>query len=282
MRTAPSLRELQQWLRWTFTDPRGVNAALAEPRPTWPARAVRERYRAPRPDCLGLVADVAPISRPERLSIYAEAYFGRIHESLGSDFPALARALGEERFMRVCADYLKEHPSRFADIGQVGRALPAFLAKRERPWIAELARLEAAVIESFYSAESEPLDPARLEEIAPRDWPRARITLDPSARLLELSFPVDRVWASSTGKPRAPRPARTQVLVHRHASGNVGVERLEGAQFAALSALARGSRLAYACRCAERAAKPERLPETSISTWFAGWVAGGLIRGVDT
>ena len=74
----PSLAELQKWLRWIVTDPRGVAPALAEPRPHGKGR----RYQEPAIQGLSWIEEQPPLTVTARLDIYAEAYFARIVEVL--------------------------------------------------------------------------------------------------------------------------------------------------------------------------------------------------------
>src|SRR3989338_8721344 len=75
---SPNLRELQEWLRWAITDPRGAAGALEDPHPADRG----DRYQAPPVDVLEMLESTEDASVEERVSVYAEAYFSRIVESL--------------------------------------------------------------------------------------------------------------------------------------------------------------------------------------------------------
>src|SRR4051812_7986124 len=91
----PSLAELQAWMRWVITDPRGAERALAGAEPGPGFEVYPGRYQAPRPDCRQAVLC------GRGLDVYAEAYFARLAESLGQDFPAVKRVLGDEAFAQL-------------------------------------------------------------------------------------------------------------------------------------------------------------------------------------
>jgi hypothetical protein len=48
----------------------------------------------------------------ERLAIYGYAYYGRLLECLGEEFPVLKHALGAENFDSFAAEYLEKYASR--------------------------------------------------------------------------------------------------------------------------------------------------------------------------
>ena len=279
----PRLRELQNWMRWVITDPRGVEPALSD----------LSRATEPSPRLLHVVSAHSPLSAPERLSIYAEGYFSRLVESLGADFGALQMSLGEESFSILVADYLRTHPTMTYNIGEVGEKLPGFLARHELgieyPQLAELASLEWAVVESFYADEhaADPahLNPLALQSIAPEAWPGARFELAASVRFQLSAHTVERVWRkrhddaelTTELQELGDSPAGSGLLLFREASGAVSVERLERAPFEVLRQMSRGATLAEICERLE-SGNGDALPP--LMQWFSGWVANGVIASI--
>src|SRR5580658_8222492 len=78
----PRLAELQEWLRWVFTEPQGIAAALESEGPAL-------RRPEPGPRLLSWIADGPPIGLNRRLAVYADAYFLRLLDSLGADYKAV-------------------------------------------------------------------------------------------------------------------------------------------------------------------------------------------------
>jgi hypothetical protein len=212
----------------------------------------------------------------ERQGVYIEAYFARLAESLAADFPAVALACGQERFARLVAAYLRSSPPRGPSLADAGAALAAYLARgwarRERmPWLADLAALEWAVVESFYSRAM------RANEA------RVRLGLCPSARLLPVSWPVHELWRVRSD-PRAfalarrrIRRRRVEVCLWRDVRQPVGVRvaALGKGEFATLRALRERAGLERACRLGGRSGLTPELAERA----FGEWVASGLLVG---
>jgi hypothetical protein len=275
---------MQRWMRWVITDPRGVDSALADPRPAHSdARSSPERYREPGTRRLRWIATQAPLAPEGRLGIYAEAYFARLLESLTADFPAVRACLDEASFMKLAADYLKAHPSRSYTISEAGARLPEFLGAqelgRECPWLAELAALEWALIEAFYADERAALEPEALHRIAPEQWPGARFELDPSVRILRGRHEVVGLWRARQDEARlaALEPEESSeawILVFRDEDGDAVAQTLEPGQGRVLEAMARGECLEAIC---EGLGEGEAPP---LMAWFSEWTSSGVIRAI--
>lgn len=266
----PSLRELQKWMRWIITDPRGVENALLD---------------LPNDDHFPLVLEHGTLSRSERLSIYAEGYFARLVESMEQDFPTVRRMVGEERFLKLIADYLKAHPSRFKNIGEVGSMLPSFLLSYEEtkdlPYLPDLSALEWAVIESFYADDHPKSEVSVLTSIPDEAWPGATFVLDSSIRLLNGRWPVERLWRERFRDECLEisvsyQQSDSRLLIFRDEFGHVSVEVLDEAPFQVLGWMQIGWSLNEIC-----AYLSESETDFSLMNWFGTWKNDGVIRKIE-
>ena len=153
-----------------------------------------------------MVAGDARLSAVERLDVYATMYFVRIHDVLRDEYARTAAVLGGEAFHDLVTDYLQACPPAHPSLREAGARLPAFLAAHalaaDRPWLAELARLERARLEVFDGPDAAPLSIAALRDVRARTIRRAPPAPDPGA-------PVARATASRSRRPGAPTiPAR--------------------------------------------------------------------------
>jgi hypothetical protein len=260
----PSLSETQRTFARAFTDPRGVDPVLSGPE--------GGLLRAS-------AVDAPPLPLRLRLAVYADGYFWRLLESLGADFRAVKTVLGDEDFQRLIADYLLENPSASPRINDLGGRLPGFLkthaSARRLPFLPDLAALEWAVLQALLTDRLPPLDPAALSAVSEDDWPRARLTLDATVTLLDLSWPVERLWRSARrgNKVRAPAKAVPQfLLVWRHDDGSQ-VRVLPRLEFSALLKIAQGQSLGDICN-----ALPAGIP---LQAWFAAWTRDGVLKKVE-
>jgi hypothetical protein len=198
MEQLAQLGAIQHRLWCLITEPSGVEAALA-------AEGVADAR-----DLARLVRGDRGLSPIDRLAVYANAYFARIHDCLRDDFGALARALGNAAFHDLVKTYLMKHPPTRPSLRHVGAHLAAHLStepfagifSRRCPYAADLARLEWAITEAFYAADSPLLGREELTAVAPDDWGSLRFEPVPSFQILTCAWPVhtlrDRFEAEDT------------------------------------------------------------------------------------
>ena len=144
------------------------------------------------------VVETARVPLVTRLGIYAGAYRSRLAEALASNYPVLARLLGEADFSALAADYIAAHESPFFSIRYYGDALAEFLATREdyaaAPVLAELAQWEWAMTSVFDAADAAALPAEDLASIPPVHWAQLRLRWHPSVQRLTLWWNVPQLW----------------------------------------------------------------------------------------
>ena len=228
------------------------------------------------------------MSKVSRLDVYAEGYFSRVAEGLAADFAALDRVLraayDEDGFRILIAHYLMEHPSRSQNIGDVGKHLPEFLRSytftQELPWLPDLARLEWAVIESFYADRMPALDLELLQAASEKQWESARFVLDSSTRLIETGWPVESIRNGTISDNDACGDIAGEnchYLVHRQ-EREAEVFPVTSMQAKVLNWIRESHSLGTICGKVELNA--DEAAAASVMTWFQEWVGQGLIRKV--
>jgi len=143
-----------------------------------------------------------------RLAIYGGGYGARLIEALQTNFPMLARLLGETDFEKMAAEYIRTHDSTFASIRYYGDALARFLeqdpAYASVPVLAEMALWEWAMTEVFDSADAAPVEPSVMAQVAPEQWADLRFEWHPSVRRLTLAWNVPQIWKALVSQEDSP------------------------------------------------------------------------------
>lgn len=225
----------------------------------------------------------------DRLEVYREQFWLRHLHSLGEDYPTLAWAIGgAHAFEDLARQYLRAHPPDTWDLRKLGAELPAFVAGHARwagdPLACDAARLDWTFMEAFDAPDAAPLD-LRVLASTPEDaWPRARLELHPSLRLLRLNHPAhDLREALRRGEaPERPEPRPATVIVWRDATCWLRAVAVEPLAFELLAALAGGSALGEACEAAARMRQGSDASalERQLGGWFQQWTASGWISAV--
>src|SRR5690348_9320961 len=110
---APSpqpLGPVPRWMQAVIMHPDGFDAGLA-------SEAARQHLDVAPEDVEKVVTRSISQTSVERLSIYANAYYARLLECLGEEFPVLKQTLGEETFDAFAFDYLQQYPSQSYTLG---------------------------------------------------------------------------------------------------------------------------------------------------------------------
>lgn len=282
--SAGSLARTQQRLRRLITWPEGVREALAEEPPGQPPLSQ-------------VVKSDARLCAEDRLDVYANAYFYRIHDVLAEDFPALARLLGEDAFHDLVTSYLAVCPSRQPSLRHVGARLADFLDthaaaesfRKRFPWAGDLARYEAASEDVFDAKETPAATREDLAAVAPEDWAELSVRLRPSVVVLRVDWRVDearRAVRESDPEGEAagpgaapvtpPRPAPAMLCLWRR-DEQVVTRALAPDEARALEAVAAGATFGVLCEHIAADCGEDEAPARAAG-WLAGWVDAGWVR----
>ncbi len=257
-----------------ITAPEGVRAGLARLSP-------RERAVG-----ASLVRGDARLSSIERLDIYANMYFYRLRDALRGDFGAVAAVLGESRFHNLITDYLLVHPPSHFSLRYAGQHLAGFLRGHpegsQRPYLADLARLEWAILEAFDAAEAEPLEAGALAGVPPERWAELRFDLAPSLQLLAVGWPVHEIWRQTQrGDVKIAEPQCEPVWLRVWRQDLQTFHRaMDLVEAAALQAVYGGACFAEVCeQIAERLGEA-RAPERALAL-VSEWLGDGLLTAAS-
>jgi len=221
------------------------------------------------------------LSAVERLDIYAEMYFYRLLDCLKEDYPATLAVVGATNFHNLITGYLLAYPPSHPSVLYAGRHLADFLGSHplrgEWPFIADLARLERALIEVFHAPDAPALEADELRAVAPSDWPALELRTHPALQLLALEWSIANVArAVEEGSNwQMPERATTSVLVWRKHC-RCYYREVAGIELGAIQALTGGVSLAALCERVAVAA-PAEDPTVLILELLERWMADGIL-----
>jgi hypothetical protein len=243
----------------------------------------------------------ATLSSFERLEIYNRQYWFRVIDAISEDYPALSAIVGPKRFEALIRAYFGDHPSTSFSLRNLGKSLPAWLARhpeftgRRHELAVDAARVEWACVEAFDGGTLPPLTESGAQMVSPATI----LTLQPHLQLLQLSYPVDDIviavhrgmpdseivssaatMRKRTAHERLPKMRRSDIwlAVHRY-DDSVYHSRLTSAQFWLLSALRAGHSMESAIESAFAGSRLKPIEQAAtIQDVFAhasrlGWIA---------
>lgn len=199
----------------------------------------------------GLPPDLAGPEAARRFAVYRNNVSVSLAQALALRFPVIQRLVGRDFFTALAQAYRRVDPPRSPVLAEWGQGFAAFLdgfAPLARwPYMADVARIEAARGRAYHAADAPPLDPAALVGADPA---RLRLRLHPSVVVLRLAHPAVAIWArNQPGAAPLDIPAGPQVaLILRTPRFAVPVEAVSPAEASLIEALRDRLSLADAVR----------------------------------
>ncbi|MGO9830592.1 MAG: putative DNA-binding domain-containing protein [Myxococcaceae bacterium] len=229
------------------------------------------------PEALGSsIVPHPPLDAVARAGIYADMYRARLQDALRSDFPNLARLLGDEGFFELSAAYADVHGSTHSDIGQFGQGLSDFLQTHPGPRgdEAALAQLEWALAQAFTAKDAAPTGQEALGQLGEAAI-EARLRFVPALNVLVLSHDVLALWEQLEAESEAwPAPDSRPVSVAVWRKGFQVLHRaLAPAEAEAVQRAQGGATLAVVCEAFSEGEDAAKEAFATLSAWFQdGWV----------
>lgn len=217
------------------------------------------------------------------LAVYHFAYRTRLIEALADDFPAVQYAMGSDVFSRFAASVVAQNPSRTRNLNVYGKVLVDALTSPRcrvvrRTFLADLAKLEWALVLAIHAAPAKQLDPSTLAAIPQERWEDLVFMPSASLQVHRSRWPTNRyLQAFREGAcPDLPPRGKHEFATAIYREG-FRVWRMDLSPLAAglMERLVQGAPLGRALEPLEGRAEAK-----NVMRWFQAWVGGGVFSGV--
>lgn len=158
------------------------------------------------PDGLGGSAEGKPSGQAhDRFSIYRNNSATGLVDVLASAFPSVKAILGETNFRLVARNYILASPPASPLMAQYGEDFAGFLAGfpplAASPWLADVARLERAWLDSYHARDEAALSGDRLARLSPKEAAGMTLRRHAAASLVRSRHPVHQMFEARTTWP---------------------------------------------------------------------------------
>jgi Putative DNA-binding domain len=140
----------------------------------------------------------------ERFAVYRNNVMVGLVSALEARFPATRKIAGADFFKDTAKLFVATRPPRAPLMLFYGDEFPAFLADfepaRDVPYLADVARLEAARTRAYHAADAKPLAPAALSGVALDTLAGSCFTLHASVEIVASDYPIVTIWAMNSGE----------------------------------------------------------------------------------
>lgn len=193
-------------------------------------------------------------------------------------YPVVQHIAGATTFRTMARAFVEHEKPRSPVLIFYGDTFPDFITARfpglGLPYLADVARLENAWVDSYHAEEAPTVALPDLACLDPEALPHAQITLHSAVRLLRLSTPAASIWASyqDGAEPNPHRPEQDEDVLITRPEANVSVCILPPCGYAFAKRLQEGATLAAAV---------ETLPDLDeFGSHLVGLVASGGVRSI--
>jgi hypothetical protein len=127
--------------------------------------------------------------------------------ALAAGCPTVAALVGDDAMPALAAAYLQAHPPERGDLAELGAQLPTFIARsaqlRSEPYLADVARLDAAVAHAHTAADAVP-ELASLHLLGAHPSDAVWLRCPPGTQLLCSPHPIASIWWAHQPLPAGP------------------------------------------------------------------------------
>ncbi|MEO0343719.1 MAG: DNA-binding domain-containing protein [Pseudomonadota bacterium] len=134
----------------------------------------------------------------KRFDVYRNNVASSLTEALEVSFPVIRKLIGDQNFKGLAGIFLRQHPPSTPILMFYGHEMPGFLEGFEPlahlPYLADVARLELSLRESYHAADAAAFDPAILKSLSEAQLSNTRVTFAPAVRLIRSRYPIYGIW----------------------------------------------------------------------------------------
>ena len=194
------------------------------------------------------------------LSIYRNNINSSLAAALSDTHPSVAALVGDEYFIELAKQYLREYPPRQPNLHAFGDCFDQFLVQHavvaQLPYLSDIARLDWAWHCAFHATDATPLEDEKIALVPVEEYARLRFQCVPSVVLIASDFPIYSIrefCRDAQANPEASQfdmgDAGERVLVYR-TNWRVSMRSLPVAEWAFLNSLKAGYTLGDSIECA--------------------------------
>lgn len=219
-----------------------------------------------------------------RFAVYRNNIAASLIGALAVRYPVVARLAGREFFDAMAGEFARNHRPRTPVFAEYGDGFPDFIEAyapaASVPYLADVARLEAAWWRAYHAEDVLPLAadafvPSRLEELA--GW---RFVFLPSVSIVRSRWPVVAIWMAhlGDGNLRHVDLARGEIALVARPGIDVAIQELSLIDAYFLTLLIEGATLGQAFAQTEDA-HPQFDPTAALQTLIAARTVATIRSG---
>jgi len=194
---------------------------------------------------------------PARLKIYRNNIVGSLCDVMLASFPVIGKLTGEEFLTGMTRSFILQNPPQAGCLNTYGRGFPEFIEGFEPakplPYLADIARMEIALNDSYYAKDHTALSPDELATVPPEKLSDLNLRVNEHIHILRSDYPLQAIREFCLSENQDETLNIDQGgghwLIYR-AQLNSHLEPITAAEYACLKALIDGASLGEAVQSA--------------------------------
>jgi hypothetical protein len=212
-----------------------------------------------------------------RFAVYRNNIFASLIDALADTYPVVQQLVGEEFFRAMAKVFVQTTTPKSRLMAYYGTGFANFITSfppvRVIPYLADVARLEMARVETYHAADANPIDLQHLQTTLsdPGSVMSLHLALHPSVRVICSPSAIASLWAAHHGELRLGSVDTDQaesVLIFRNGL-DVEMLKISEVQACFITALQRDANLIEAAEQATATDQDFDLPQ--MLAMLMGW-----------
>ncbi|MCE3254978.1 MAG: hypothetical protein K0R25_472 [Rickettsiaceae bacterium] len=187
-------------------------------------------------DILELIKD-GKAPKQELLNIYRNNLYSNLSNALKITYPKIHQLIGEKKFKKSCAEFIKYNPSKTGNLDDYGQGFNKFLEQNKEPFLSDLACLEWMMHKSYLAKDVAVLNFEALQNLEQEKLFEVKFGLHPSCFLYSSLY---NLLAENRRNYQRKRPV--YFVIYRQ-NFEVMVEKIPKEEFDFLSGVEKGLNL---------------------------------------
>jgi hypothetical protein len=141
-----------------------------------------------------------------RFAVHRNNMVAGLVNVISARFPVVEKLVGRDFFAAMARTFVQAQPPRTPLLATYGDEFPdfirTFVPAHELPYLADVARIEAARTRAYYAADVAPLGTNALSGKDAEVLIALRVRLHPSLEIVRSEHPIVTIWAMNSGEQK--------------------------------------------------------------------------------
>ncbi|EKD70931.1 MAG: protein of unknown function DUF2063 [uncultured bacterium] len=217
--------------------------------------------------------NVTSVAQPEQnIFIYRNNIFSHLINTLKTTYPLILSLLGKDFFHLTAKEYIKQYPSRSANLHDYGEYVSDFIAEfsplKDFVYLSEVAYFEWICHRIYFAANHDGFDTKNISTITKDQYSQLHFLLHPASQVVQFYYPILKIidlCQNSANESFDVNSGGIKLLIIRRGI-EIKLMSLEDADFAFLFAVQNGETIDYAFEQAKKC-EPQFDLNMKIFTW---------------